>query len=668
MKIIPLGAGQDVGKSCVIVTLNNKTIMFDCGMHMGHNDEKRFPDFSLIAGAGSFTERIDALVITHFHLDHCGALPHFTEQLGYDGPIYMTAPTKAICPILLEDYRKITVEKKGETNFFTTQNIRDCMNKVVTMNLHETIMVDEELELRAYYAGHVLGAAMVYAKCGNESVLYTGDYNMTPDRHLGAAWVDRIKPTVLITESTYGTTIRDSKRARERDFLEKVHSCVKNGGKVLIPCFALGRAQELCILVETYWERMELTVPVYFSAGLTEKANRFYKLFINWTNQKVKNSYVKRNPFDFKYIKPWKHEYMDLPGPMVTFATPGMLHIGMSLEIFKKWAPDPKNMLIIPGYCVANTVGAKVLNGDKQVDVDPFTKVNVNLRVENLSFSAHADAKGIMELIRHASPKNVVLVHGEKSRMEFLHSKIKEEFHLPCFFPANGEMLDIDVDDLVKTFVSSKAVRAAYLNSRSTNHDWVESIPLCSIPFEAVLVRDSTDNTIRLVSTDSINPSSSVPSSGSSSNLPLPIFYFSTFRHFDGIKLKSKFGLQDSDNPESKLILLLHDTLLQSFGISGNFLSSSLASQNDSADSGEGSEETANKKFKPDSSAKSLTNIATSHQIHTSLFWCGVSIKIPPLESRGDEKFLNLLQISWELKSEEYASIVFAALNKILSF
>lgn len=105
---------------------------------------------------------------------------------------------------------------------------------------------------------------------------------MTPDRHLGAAWIDKCKPDLLITESTYATTIRDSKRCRETDFLKKIHECVARGGKVLIPVFALGRAQELCILLETYWERMNLKFPIYFALGLTEKANNYYKMFITW--------------------------------------------------------------------------------------------------------------------------------------------------------------------------------------------------------------------------------------------------------------------------------------------------------------------------------------------------------------------------------------------------
>uniref|UniRef100_A0A8C5E8E1 Cleavage and polyadenylation-specific factor 3-like protein n=1 Tax=Gouania willdenowi TaxID=441366 RepID=A0A8C5E8E1_GOUWI len=231
IKVTPLGAGQDVGRSCILVSIGGKNIMLDCGMHMGYNDDRRFPDFSYITQNGRLTDFLDCVIISHFHLDHCGALPYMSEMVGYDGPIYMTHPTKAICPILLEDFRKITVDKKGETNFFTSQMIKDCMKKVVPLNLHQTVQVDDELELKAYYAGHVLGAAMVLIKVGSESVVYTGDYNMTPDRHLGAAWIDKCRPDILISESTYATTIRDSKRCRERDFLKKVHESIERGGK-----------------------------------------------------------------------------------------------------------------------------------------------------------------------------------------------------------------------------------------------------------------------------------------------------------------------------------------------------------------------------------------------------------------------------------------------------
>uniref|UniRef100_A0A2K5QNR5 Integrator complex subunit 11 n=1 Tax=Cebus imitator TaxID=2715852 RepID=A0A2K5QNR5_CEBIM len=287
--------------------------------------------------------------------------------------------------------------------------------------------VDDELEIKAYYAGHVLGAAMFQIKVGSESVVYTGDYNMTPDRHLGAAWIDKCRPNLLITESTYATTIRDSKRCRERDFLKKVHETVERGGKVLIPVFALGRAQELCILLETFWERMNLKVPIYFSTGLTEKANHYYKLFIPWTNQKIRKTFVQRNMFEFKHIKAFDRAFADNPGPMVVFATPGMLHAGQSLQIFRKWAGNEKNMVIMPGYCVQGTVGHKILSGQRKLEMEGRQVLEVKMQVEYMSFSAHADAKGIMQLVGQAEPESVLLVHGEAKKMEFLKQKIEQE-------------------------------------------------------------------------------------------------------------------------------------------------------------------------------------------------------------------------------------------------
>ena len=456
----PLGAGQDVGRSCLLLSIGGKNIMLDCGMHMGFSDDRRFPDFSYITTDEPLSEHLDCVIISHFHLDHCGALPYMTEMVGYNGPIYMTVPTKAIAPILLEDMRKVAVDRKGEQNFFTSGMIKDCMKKVVAVNLHQVVQVDAELELKAYYAGHVLGAAMFQVRVGGQSVVYTGDYNMTPDRHLGAAWIDRCRPDLLITESTYATTVRDSKRCRERDFLKKVHDCIDKGGKVLIPVFALGRAQELCILLETYWERMNLKCPIYFSAGMTEKANNYYKMFISWTNEKIRKTFVDRNMFDFRHIKSFDRSYIDNPGPMVVFATPGMLHAGLSLNIFRRWCTEERNMIIMPGYCVSGTIGHKILNGQKRLEFEKGVVTEVKMSVQYMSFSAHADAKGIMQLISWCEPRCVMLVHGEGEKMKFLKSKIKAEHGIDCFMPANGETAVIPGRAAVPARVSLALLKA----------------------------------------------------------------------------------------------------------------------------------------------------------------------------------------------------------------
>ena len=149
---------------------------------------------------------------------------------------------------------------------------------------------------------------------------------------------------VLTVYPRYATIIRDSRRLREREFLGKVHECVANGGKVLIPVFALGRSQELCLLIESYWERLSLDVPVYFSAGLTEKANHYYRLYLQWTNQMIKSALNERNIFEFKHIKTFEKHMADQPGPMVLFASPGMLHSGTAAIIFLNFSfTNPKN-------------------------------------------------------------------------------------------------------------------------------------------------------------------------------------------------------------------------------------------------------------------------------------------------------------------------------------
>lgn len=313
LKIIPLGAGQDVGRSCIIVELGGKVIMLDCGIHMV--SEQKFPDFNFLYGENYFKKKklskkkdvdfadiIDLVIVTHFHLDHCGALPYFTENIGYSGPVVATPPTKAILPLMLEDFRKVSVAQKGGVDAFSSEMIKRCIDRIQTIQLHETMTFSDNIKVTAYYAGHVLGAAMFAIECNGEKVVYTGDFNMTADRHLGSAWIEKIRPDLVITETTYATTIRDSKRSREREFLKQVHETLDGGGKILIPVFALGRAQELCILLETYWNRTNLQYPIFFSGGLTEKANFYYKLFINWTNEKIKKTFIKKNMFDFSHV------------------------------------------------------------------------------------------------------------------------------------------------------------------------------------------------------------------------------------------------------------------------------------------------------------------------------------------------------------------------------
>jgi integrator complex subunit 11 len=484
IKIFPLGAGQEVGRSCLIITINGYKIMLDCGVHMGYNDERKFPEFQRLLkkfkkslnneekdasnnsntndrynstnnntnnvsnnntykfvdpkNAKDYTNIVDLLVISHFHLDHCGALPFFTELLGYKGPILCSQPTKAILPVTLEDFRKVMSEYKGQISILRPEQIKNCVAKIQTIEINETRVFNKDIKVTCFYAGHVLGACMFLIDVNGNRVTYTGDCNTIIDRHLSGAYMPKIYPDVLMTETTYGDKVRETKRIREREFLKKIEETLSKGGKVLIPIFALGRAQELCILIDTYWKRTNNKAPIYFIGPMAQKVNFYYKLFQNWMNPAVKNAFTQRNVFDFKFVQQSDKSLMGVEVPMVIFATPGMLHGGFSLNMFKKIAPEAKNCVIIPGYCSPGTVGNRILNGEKKIEIDG-ENIDVRCEVYYMSFSAHADQKGLLQLINNISPKNLMLIHGDFEAMKKFKETCQSQIPAKIIMPENKE-------------------------------------------------------------------------------------------------------------------------------------------------------------------------------------------------------------------------------------
>ena len=397
---------------------------------------------------------LDAVLVSHFHLDHCGALPYLVDFFNYQGPVVLTHPTASIVPIMLADFMKVQLSEDGGGGegassggfAYSQRMIDDACALFKKIELLETIsLCGGDLLVKCYYAGHVLGAAMFYIQSGDESIVYTGDFNMTADRHLAGAWIERLRPTVLITETTYASTIREIKKSREREFLEEIINTLERGGKVLIPVFALGRAQEICVLLEAFWSRCALPHPIYFAAGLSEKANFFYKTFLQWTNDNLRTTFLQQghNLFDFAHVKPWDWSLQKTSTPMVVLASPGMLHGGSSLTLFKEWCGDPLNTIIIPGYCMKATVGGQILRGAKSVHVHGRI-YEVRAKVCSFSFSAHADYAGIMQLIDKVRPRHLMLVHGEKTVMQTFADKFRTLVGLPVHYPPNGSLLKID--------------------------------------------------------------------------------------------------------------------------------------------------------------------------------------------------------------------------------
>ncbi|KAI9515890.1 Cleavage and polyadenylation specificity factor subunit 3 [Dissostichus eleginoides] len=240
--IRPLGAGQEVGRSCIILEFKGRKIMLDCGIHPGLEGMDALPYIDLIDPA-----EIDLLLISHFHLDNCGALPWFVQKTSFKGRTFMTHATKAIYRWLLSDYVKVS-NISADDMLYTETDLEESMDKIETINFHEVKEV-AGIKFWCYHAGHVLGAAMFMIEIAGVKLLYTGDFSRQEDRHLMAAEIPSVKPVILIIESTYGTHIHEKREEREARFCNTVHDIVNREGRCLIPVFALGRAQELLLIL-----------------------------------------------------------------------------------------------------------------------------------------------------------------------------------------------------------------------------------------------------------------------------------------------------------------------------------------------------------------------------------------------------------------------------------
>ncbi|KAG0574399.1 hypothetical protein KC19_VG259800 [Ceratodon purpureus] len=399
-------------------------VQFDCGIHPGYSGMAALPYFDEIDPIS-----IDVLLVTHFHLDHCASLPYFLEKTNFKGRVFMTHATKAIYKLLLSDFVKIS-KVSVDDMLYDEHDIARTMEKIEVIDFHQTMEVNG-IRFWCYTAGHVLGAAMFMVDIAGMRVLYTGDYSCEEDRHLRAAEMPHFSPDVCIIESTYGVQIHQPRIMRERRFTDTVAQTVSQGGKVLIPAFALGRAQELLLILDEYWgAHPELQhIPIYYASPLAKKCMAVYQTYINAMNERIQKQFEVSNPFDFKHIQPLKNidEFDDI-GPAVVMASPGGLQSGLSRQLFDIWCQDKKNSCVIPGYVVEGTLAKAIMNEPKEVTLLSGLVVPLNMRVHYISFSAHADFTQTSAFLHELRPPNIILVHGEANEMGRLKAKLITQF------------------------------------------------------------------------------------------------------------------------------------------------------------------------------------------------------------------------------------------------
>ncbi|GAX76938.1 hypothetical protein CEUSTIGMA_g4385.t1 [Chlamydomonas eustigma] len=445
LEIIALGAGNEVGRSCIVLKYQGKSIMFDCGIHPGYTGLNSLPYLDEVD-----LTQIDIALITHFHLDHCAAVPFLLRKTNFKGRTFMTHPTKAIYHSLLRDFAK---QGKGgvDEQLYSEADLDASMERIEVIDFMQTVVVNG-IMITPYRAGHVLGAAMFMVEVAGTRCLYTGDYSRSPDRHMPIADVPLVQPDVVIIESTYGVSRHLPREEREMHFLQRISNTVRRGGRVLLPVVALGRSQELLLLLDEHWEsHPELhNVPIYQSSGMMRKALTVYETYVEMMNEDIKKVFQDRNPFNFRHVTHLSGtQHFDDVGPCVLMATPSGLQSGASRDIFEAWCEDERNAVIICDFAVQGTLAREILAGPTSILSKTGVKKPLKCSVDNISFSAHADFDQTSDFLDRTKPPHVVLVHGEVTEMGRLRTALEDRAKLSgiprtVYMPRNLQLLQIE--------------------------------------------------------------------------------------------------------------------------------------------------------------------------------------------------------------------------------
>ncbi len=441
-----LGGAREVGRSCLLLQTPDTKVLLDCGVNIAY-EEKMFPQFD----APEFSiEDLDAVIITHAHLDHCGFLPGLFRY-GYDGPIYCTRPTRDLMTLLQKDYLEIA-QKEGKFVPFSNKEIKECVKHVIPLDYGVTTDISPSIKLTLHNAGHVLGSAIAHLHFGEGlyNLAYTGDLKFDSSRLLEPAVSQFPRLETLIIESTYGgyDDVLPDRAEAEKELLRIVNEHISKGGKILIPVFGVGRAQELMLVLEEGYNQGIFNAPVYLD-GMIWEATAIHTAYPEYLSKEMRRKIFQEgdNPFlseVFQRVRNTndRRNVIDSGEPCIILATSGMLTGGPSVEYFKNLAPDEKNAIIFVGYQSEGTLGRMVQKGKKEIPIvtkNGKTKsIPINMGVYTVEgFSGHSDRKQLIKYIRKVkpSPERILVVHGEESKCLDLASTVNRLFKKETYAP-----------------------------------------------------------------------------------------------------------------------------------------------------------------------------------------------------------------------------------------
>ncbi|MEM4412878.1 MAG: beta-CASP ribonuclease aCPSF1 [Candidatus Caldarchaeum sp.] len=453
VRITILGAGRQVGRSCILLRTSESTVLLDCGLSAGATSPTSFfPRLDLVP---NLVESLDAVVVSHAHLDHVGLVPYLYKY-GYRGPVYAVEPSIPLMALEQLDFVSVA-GKEGSFPPYTETEIRLALQRCFPLRYGVVNNITPDIRIMFYNAGHILGSAAVHIHIGEglHNIVYTGDFKYERSTALDPCASKFPRLETLIMESTYGATpVPYTLEQSEAILADKITSIVNRGGKVIIPVPAIGRAQEILLVLNKLLAEGRLAETPVFLDGLVVEATAIHTAFPDYFTAELQQRLREgENIFLSEYFTPVKseqqrEEILEMKGPTVIVSTSGMLEGGPVLKYLKGFAGDENNLLVFVSYQVEGTLGRTLLKGVREVTLrneeGRAEPLNVKMQVDKVDgFSGHSSRQQLINYVRRINPKprNIILIHGEEEAVDSLAEALSRTTPATIFTPHNLETI-----------------------------------------------------------------------------------------------------------------------------------------------------------------------------------------------------------------------------------
>jgi len=447
MEVKLFGAAEEVTGSCYSVETKEDKILIDCGMFQGgkDNERKNHEDFPFNPA------KYKALVLTHAHLDHCGRIPKLVK-FGFKGKILSTNATRELAEIIMRDAAKIAAEDTDHENrrraqqglpprrpIYNEMDVKGALKLFVEVDYGEEFKITKKISGKLYDAGHILGASSLQLKINeaNKTTILAFSGDLGQNNSIIVKNIQPIKEAdYVFIESTYGDRLHPPLEERTKEFIRVINESYKRGGKLMIPSFAVERAQELLYDIGEFMQKgLVPKMPVYLDSPMAQRATIVFSKYHEYYNEELNSSLKKRKDvFNFPELIKTVHvneskKINDETGPCIIIAGNGMCTGGRIKHHIKHGIGNPKNTLLFVGFQVRGTLGYWIKKGEKKIKL-LGTESFVKAKIEAIEgFSAHADANGLENWIKNFNPKpkKIFICHGDLEQSQIFAKNLEKQ-------------------------------------------------------------------------------------------------------------------------------------------------------------------------------------------------------------------------------------------------